>query len=81
MREHVAIKIVGVIIVLIIIPLFDFRGLFQASHPKKTIAVYFSIMAINLVVSILLISGIDLMSPAMILEKIVRVFIPGAPVQ
>lgn len=81
MREHVAMKIAGVIVALIVIPLFDLRGLFQASESKKARAVYFSIMAINLIVSILLISGVELISPAMILEKVVRVFIPGDPIQ
>ncbi|WP_027625672.1 hypothetical protein [Clostridium lundense] len=81
MSDNAGIKIFGVIFILIIIVLVDFRDLLNASNPQKAMTVYFSIIAINLIVSILLISGVEIISPAMVFEKIVRLFVPGEPVQ
>ncbi|KAJ53099.1 hypothetical protein BD780_000879 [Clostridium tetanomorphum] len=81
MSDNAGIKIFGVIVVLIIIVLADFPHLLNASYPKKAMIFYFSIIAINLIVSILLISGVEIISPGMVLEKIVRLFVPGKPVQ
>lgn len=81
MDTKTILKILGIIIVFGLIVLFDLRSLLKVSPRTKTMVTYFLIIGINLTVSILLISGLELMSPAMIFEKLVRLFIPGKPVQ
>ncbi|WMJ81678.1 hypothetical protein RBU49_05375 [Clostridium sp. MB40-C1] len=55
----------------------DFHDLLNPNYPQKARVFYFSIIAINLIVSILLINGMEIISPEMVLEKIVRLFVPG----
>ncbi|WMJ81674.1 hypothetical protein RBU49_05355 [Clostridium sp. MB40-C1] len=81
MSDNAGIKIFGVIFILIIIVLADFRDLQNSTYSKKARVVYFSIIAINLIVSILLINGVEIISPGMVLEKIVRFFVLGKSVQ
>lgn len=74
-------KIFGVIIAFIIILLVGLIDVLKASYAKKAVIVYLFIIVIELSVSILLVSGIEIISPAMIIERIVRLFVPGKPVQ
>lgn len=80
-HENKLIKVLGVIFVFIIIILIDFRCLLKANNRGKTMFFYFLIIIVNLTISIILISGLEIISPAMILEKLVRLIIPGKPVQ
>jgi uncharacterized membrane protein SirB2 len=81
MNEKSVIMILGVIVIFMLIVLIDLRYLLKASNRRKAMFVYILLIGFELSISILLISGLEIMSPAMILEKIVRLIIPGKPVQ
>lgn len=81
MYSNTFVNILGVIIIFGLIVLIDLRTLLKTSDRIKTMVFYFLIIGINLTISILLISGLDIISPAMGIEKLVRLFIPGKPVE
>ncbi|WHH61156.1 hypothetical protein [Petroclostridium sp. X23] len=69
--------VIGTIAVFLIIILIDIGVLLKTNHKIKTMIVYFSLILVGFTISILQVVDKAPQSPSIIIEKIVKLIIPG----
>ncbi|MEN6463322.1 MAG: hypothetical protein ABFC94_18380 [Syntrophomonas sp.] len=67
----------GVVAIFGALVLLDLRGLLETNNRTKTMVIYFFLIALGLIFSFLLTIGQAPPSPAVIMEKMIRLLIPG----
>lgn len=70
-------QVFGIIVIFAMVVLLDLPGLLKTNNRIKTMVIYFSLIALGLTISLLLITGQAPESPAAIMERMVRLIIPG----
>ncbi len=67
--------VIALIIVFILIIMVDISGLIKTNKRLKTMIVYFSLITMGFVISLLQVIDKKPVSPSVIIEKIVKIFI------
>ncbi len=70
-------QVFGLIVIFAIVVLFDLTGLMKTNNRTKSMVVYFSLIALGLTFSLLYVIDKAPSSPAVIMERIIRMAIPG----
>ncbi|MGI5922098.1 MAG: hypothetical protein ACOX6I_10225 [Syntrophomonadaceae bacterium] len=70
-------RVLGLIVLFGALVLIDLRGLLETNQRHKTMAIYFFLIAVGLTLSILVAVDQAPPSPAVVMERIIRVIIPG----
>jgi len=71
------VQVLGVAAIFGAIVLLDLRSLLQTNNRIKTMIIYFFLIALGFTISLLYIIGQAPPSPAVLMERIIRLIIPG----
>lgn len=70
-------RVFGLIVIFGMMVLVDLSGLLQTNNRIKNMAIYFSLIVLGFTFSLLYVIGQSPPSPAVIMERMIRVIIPG----
>mgnify|MGYP000949828687 CR=1 FL=1 len=70
-------QVFGLIGIFGAIVLFDLRSLLQTNNRVKTMLIYFFLILLGMIISLLYVIGQPPPSPAVLMEKLIRLMIPG----